>query len=122
MQQSKRNSSIAASRVGICRRLRLISPGAGRGEAAGDGVLDGAHDEFGAELPGAAVTEFVKLGKMMAGVDVEQWQWQLGRAEGFLRQAQEADGILAAGKEQRGPFEFAGDLAHDVNGFGLEVL
>jgi len=58
----------------------------------------------------------------MAGIDVEQRHRNLGRAERFFGEAEEADGILAAGKEQRGALEFAGDFAHHVDGFGLKVL
>ena len=37
-------------------------------------------------------------------------------------QAQQTDGILAAGEHQRGPLELRGDFAHDVDGLGFEVL
>ena len=40
----------------------------------------------------------------------------------FVGQAQKADGILAAREHQRRSLEFRGDLTHDVDAFGLEVL
>ena len=58
----------------------------------------------------------------MAGVDVEKRHRNVRRAERFFREPQQADGILAAGKEQRRPLKFGGDFAHDVNGFGFEIL
>ena len=71
------------------------------GDAVGDGVLDRADDELGAEFRGPAVAELVQLREMMAGVDVEQRHRDVGGAEGLFRQAQQADGVLAAGEEQR---------------------
>ena len=70
----------------------------GRGNAAGDGVLDLAHDQFGPQLSGAPVTKLVELGEMMAGVHIEQRHGQFGGAKRFFRQAQQADGILAPRK------------------------
>jgi hypothetical protein len=57
-----------------------------------------------------------------AGFHIEERHGDFRRAEGFLGEAQEADGILAAGEEQGGALELAGDFAHDVNRFGLEIL
>ena len=59
---------------------------------------------------------------MVPGVDVEERHRDRGWAKGFLRQAQQTDGIFAAGKEQRGAIKFRRHFAHDVNGFGFEKL
>jgi hypothetical protein len=64
----------------------------------------------------------ISSGKLVAGLDVEERHRQVGRPEGLFGEAQEADGILAAGEEQRGPLELGRHLAHDVDGFGLQVL
>ena len=58
----------------------------------------------------------------MARLDVEKRHRDVGRAEGLFRQAQQADGILAAGKEQRRALEFPGDFTHDVNRLGFQIL
>jgi hypothetical protein len=58
----------------------------------------------------------------VAGVDVEQWHRDVGRAERLFREAQQADGVLAAGKQQGRPLELGGDFAHDVDRLGFEVL
>ena len=122
MQQSKRNSSMAASSVGICRRLRLTSPGAGMAMPLAMASSTVRTMSLHAELRGAAVAELVQLGEVVPGVDVEQRHRDVGRAKGLLRQAQQADGVLAAGEQQRGPLEFRGDLAHHVDGLGFEIL
>ena len=59
---------------------------------------------------------------MVAGIDVEQRHRQVGGPEGLFGEPQETDGVLAAGEQQRRAFEFAGDLAHDMDGLGFEVL
>ena len=71
---------------------------------------------------GPVVAELVQLGEMMPGIDVEQRHREVGGAEGFLRQAQQADGVFAAGEQQRGPLEFSGDFPHHVDGFRFQVL
>ena len=58
----------------------------------------------------------------MARLHIEKRHRQVRRPEGFLGQAQQADGIFAAGEQQGRTFEFGGHLAHDVDGLGLEVL
>ena len=105
--------------------LQLVAAdfaGSGHSDAFGDGVFDFADDEFGAEFLGAAITEFIQFGEMMAGIHVEQRHWDVGRAERFFRQAQQGNGILAAGEEQGGPIELRRDFTHDVNRLGFQVL
>ena len=122
MQQSNRNSSMAASSVGICRRLRLISPGAGTAMPLAMASSTVRTMSLRAELRRAAVAEFVQLGEVMPGVDVEQRHREVGGAKGLLREAQQADGVFAAGEEQRRPLEVGRDFAHHVDGLGLQVL
>src|SRR5881397_2721492 len=66
--------------------------------------------------------ELNEFREMMARVHIEERHRDVRGTEGFLGQAQEADGILAAGEQQRRPLKLRGDLAHDVDGFGFEVL
>jgi hypothetical protein len=88
----------------------------------GDGVLDRADDELGAEFLGPPVAEFDQLGKFVAGLDVQERHGNVRRAERLFREAQQADGILAAGKEQGGTLKFGGDFTHDVNRLGFQIL
>ena len=85
-----------------------------------DGLLHGGHDEALAQLRHAAVAELEDLGEVVAGVDVHDREGELGRPEGLLREAQQHDGVLAAGEEQHGPLELGGHLAHDEDGLRLE--
>jgi len=113
-------------RADVTARFSGVAPTSAISMAIDDGSagtdVGSADDELGAELLRRAVAEPTPLGEVVAGVDVEQRQRHLRRAERLLGEAQEADGILAAGKKQRGAFEFARDLAHDVDGFGFEML
>jgi hypothetical protein len=89
--------------------------------AALDGVFEVAHDEALAHLGDALVAELDHLGKVVAGVDVQQRKRQLaGEAavtgaalERLLGQAQYDARIFAAGEQQRGPLESGGDFAQD---------
>ena len=63
-----------------------------------------------------------QLGKLMAGLDVEKRHRDIRRTKRFLREAQQADGVLATRKEQRRTLEFPRHLPHDVDGFGFEML
>ncbi len=90
--------------------------------AVGDGVLDLADDELRAEFLCAAVAELIQFGKMMAGVHVQKRHRDVGRAERLFGEAQQADGILAAGEQQGRALELRGDFTHDVNRLGFEIL
>ena len=81
-----------------------------------------ADDELRAELFRAAVAELDEFGKFVAGFDVQKRHRNVRRTERLFREAQQADGILAAGKEQGGTFKLGGDFAHDVNRLGFEIL
>jgi hypothetical protein len=54
------------------------------------------------------------------GVHVHHGERDASRPERLLGQRQHDDRVLTAGEQQGGPLEFGGDLAHDVNGLGLE--
>jgi hypothetical protein len=58
----------------------------------------------------------------MPRVDVDEREREAGGPECLLGQPHQDDGILAAGKQQDRPFELRGNLAHDVNRFGFELL
>ena len=91
-------------------------------DALFEGFVHRADDELGAKLLGAAVAELDEFWKFVAGLDVEERHGNVRGAKGFFREAQEADGILAAGKEQGGALELGGDLAHDMDRLGFEML
>ena len=83
---------------------------------------DGSTSQFCAEFLRPAIAEFDQFGKFVAGLDVEKRQRNIRRPEGLFCQAQQADGILAAGEQQGGALEFPGDLTHDVNRFRFQKL
>ena len=58
MQQSNRNSSMAREQRGNLQLVAADFAGRGHGDALGDGVLDRADDELGAEFLRAPVAEF----------------------------------------------------------------
>jgi hypothetical protein len=107
---------------GYLEAITADLPRCGNSDARTDCVLDRADDEPAAEFLRAPVSEFVQLGKMMSSVDIEERHRDIGRPEGLLRQAQQADGILAAGEHQAGPLKLGRHFAHDVNGFGFQIL
>ena len=68
----------------------------------------------------APVAELEHLGEVVAGVDVDDGERERPGPERLLGQAQQHDGVLAAGEQQRRALELAGDLAQHVDGVGLE--
>ena len=58
----------------------------------------------------------------MTGRHVQEGHRYVGGAEGFLGEAEQADGILSTREEDGGPLKLRGDLAHDVDRLGLEVV
>src|SRR5919112_849976 len=87
-----------------------------------DRLLHRRHDEPLAELGDAAVAERDDLGEVVARVHVHERERERRRAEGLLGQPQQDDRILAAAEQQHGPLQLGRDLAHDVDGLGLEGL
>jgi hypothetical protein len=71
---------------------------------------------------GVPVAEGDHLGKLVAGVDVQQREGNLARVEGLLREAQHDGGILADGVEHHRAGELGDGLAQDEDAFGFEHL
>jgi hypothetical protein len=92
------------------------------GDSFRDRVLHFPDDQLPAQLLGAAVAKLVELRKMMTRIHIQERHRNVRRAKRFLRETQEADRVLAAGKQERGAFEFPRHFPHDVNRFGLEML
>jgi hypothetical protein len=55
-------------------------------------------------------------------IDVQQREWKTRRAESLLGEPEKNDRVLAAGKQQTGPFALGGQLAKDVNRLVFERL
>jgi hypothetical protein len=96
-------------------RARLLDDATGV-----DRLLHAGDDQALAELGDAAVAELDDLREVVPGVDVHEREREPARPEGLLGQAQQHDRVLAAGEQQHGPLELGGDLAHDVDGLGLQ--
>src|SRR3546814_19826327 len=60
------------------------------------------------------------LGIIVAGVHMEQGERHLARPERLDGEVQHDGRILAAGEQQRRPFELRGDLAQDVDRLAFE--
>ena len=117
---------VLLDRVEQGRRLQLVARGARAGllddAALVDRLLDARDDEALAELLDAAVAELDHLGEVVAGVDVHDRERELARMEGLLGEPQQHDRVLAAREEQHRPLALGGDLAHDVDRLGLELV
>ena len=86
------------------------------------GLVDRANDELGVEFLGAPVAELDEFGKLVAGRHIEERHRNVRGTEGLLREAEQADRVLAAGEEDGGTLELRGDLTHDVDRFRFEVI
>ena len=84
-------------------------------------LIDRAHDQLRAQLLRTPISKFNQLRKFMPRFHVEKWHRNLGRPERFLGQTQDADGIFAAGKQNRRPLKFRRHLAQHMDGFRLEI-
>ena len=87
-----------------------------------DRLLHRGDEQLLAQLRDAAVAELEHLREVVAGVDVQQREREAPGAERLLGQPQQHDRVLAAGEQQRRPLALGGDLAHDVDRLGLEVV
>ena len=96
--------------------------GSHRGDAFGDRVLDGANNELAAQFLGAPVAKLIQLRKMVPRVHIQEGHRNIRRAEGLLREPQQADGVLATREKQCRPLKLRGDFAHDMDGLGFEIL
>ena len=89
---------------------------------SGVSVQVGAVATINLELQVAAITEVIQFRKVMARVHVKKRHRDVGWPERLFSKTQQADGILAAREHQRGPLKLRGDLTHDVDSLGFEVL
>ena len=62
------------------------------------------------------------LGEVVAGVDLEHRERDLGGVERLLRQPEHDDGVLAAGEHQHRLLELGRDLAEDVDRLRLQLV
>src|SRR6476646_2403748 len=122
----RRIELVLLDRVEQRGRLQLVARGARPGlllhAALVDRLLDAGHDDALAELSHAAVAILDHLGEVVTRVDVLDRERELRRPERLLGQPQHHDRVLAAGEEQYGTLTLRGDLAHDVDRFGLELV
>src|SRR5207248_11478757 len=58
--------------------------------------------------------------EVVAGVDVDEGEGDGGGPEGFAGEVEEQGGVFAAGEQDGGAVEFAGDFAEDVDRLGLQ--
>src|SRR4051794_11204830 len=118
--------AVLLDRVEQRRRLQAVARRARAGlldhAPAVDRLLHRGDDQALAELGDAAVAEPEHLGEVVAGVHVHERERERRRAERLLGQAQQDDRVLAAAEEQHGLGQLGRDLAHDVDGLGLEDL
>jgi hypothetical protein len=116
-------SAIASSSVTVCSRLREArGPVSSCTRPAVDRRLHARHEQRQAGLGDEPVAELDHLGEVVARVDVQQRERDAARRERLLGQPQQHDRVLAAGEQQRRPLALGGDLAHDVDRLGLEVV
>ena len=87
-----------------------------------DRLLDRGDEQPLAELGDPPVAELDDLREVVPGVDVQQREREAPGPERLLGQPQQHDRVLAAGEQQRRPLALRGDLAHDVDRLGLEVV
>ena len=74
------------------------------------------------ELVGDAVAELDHLAELPRRVDVQQWERQPAGMERLAGQVQHDAAVLADRVQHDRSFELRDDLAHDVDGLGLELL
>lgn len=58
----------------------------------------------------------------MPGLDVKEGHGDIGRPEGFLREAEDTDRVLTTGEKNSRTLELRRDFAQDVHRLGFEVL
>ena len=86
-----------------------------------DRILDMADDQPRPEFFGERVPVSDGLGKIMAGIDMEERKRNFRRPEGLGGEVGHNNGILAAGKKQGRILKLRGRLAQDKNRFGLKL-
>ena len=86
-----------------------------------DGVLDRRHDQAMAGLTEAAVAKLDHLGKVVAGVHVQDREGERQRPERLLGRAQQHHRVLATTEQEHRPLELRGHLADHEHRLGLEL-
>ncbi len=87
-----------------------------------DGLLDAGDDQAQPESVDPRVAAGEDLGEVVAGVDLEHGEGDLGGVERLLGEPQHDDGVLAAGEHQHRLLELGGDLAEDVDGLRFQLV
>ncbi|MNQ77374.1 hypothetical protein D3C85_922390 [compost metagenome] len=104
------------------RRIARIGLAPQDDAAAADRVFDAAHDQGFAQFGRACVAEGDHFVEVVPGVDVHQRERKAARPEGFLGQAQQHHGVLAAREQQHGFFAFGGHFAQDEYRFRFQPI
>jgi hypothetical protein len=80
------------------------------------------YDQALTQPLGGFIAELGDTLKIMAGVDVQEWERQLLRPEGLQRQMQQNRAILAAREQESRVLALGGGLAQDENGLRFEAV
>jgi hypothetical protein len=78
------------------------------------------HQQFRAHAPRHLIAEAEHLGKLEAGVNMQQRKRNRRRVKRLLRQPQHHRRVLADGVKHHRPLELRGYLAQDMDAFRLE--
>ena len=121
---SNLNSANASSSVTVCSALRLaVGPVSSTARALVDGVLHRADDQLGAQFDRPVRHGMSRVsGKLWPVSMCSSGKGDLAGVERLSRQVGHHDRVLAAGKEQHGPFKLGRDFAHHVDGFRFELF
>jgi len=85
-------------------------------------VLHVAHEEVRVDALHQPIPKLDRLGEVVTGVDVHERKGDPGRMKRLPGQMYHGDRVLAAAEQQHRAFELCGDLAHDVDRLGLELV
>ena len=87
-----------------------------------DRLLDARDDQANTQSADPGVPAREHLGEVVAGVDLQDRERDLGRVEGLLGQPEHDDGVLAAGEHQNRLLELRRDLAEDVDRLRFQLV
>ena len=85
-----------------------------------DGRLDASDEEAGAKSFDQAVSELESLGKVVAGVDVDEWHGDAPWGKRLGRKVGDHDAVLASRKQDGRSVKLGRDFAQHVDGLGFE--
>ena len=91
-------------------------------DALGEPVFVDVDDKLHSGLAGHAFAELVHLRKLPGRIHVKQREGRRRRTERLLRQPHQHRTVLADGVEDDRLCKRGRDLAHDMNGFSLELV